>query len=589
MSKLPTPRIVQRPRSAAVHQAALSQGYTPLQAGILAGRLGDAQAASLSRTVRPQIADLDPPDSLPDIDRAADRLARAVVNGEDIICCSDHDCDGVSGHSIVRAAMLDVFRHDAVRMHSFISHRLQEGYGISEGVVARIAAAGHRSGVLVSVDQGSSDEPRIAKLKALGIDTIVTDHHGVEGKGPPSALACVNPAREDGKFPDKTIAGCHTAWLTMCAVRERLMACGHLPREDTPNLGYLLDYDALGVVADCVDLGVSRNNRLVVQRGLLRMNRNERPCWQAMRQVLEYADPFCTADIAFKLGPHINARGRMDEAMAGVRFLRAPTLAVAHALALQLHAANEDRKLTERRMKEGAMQQALDQVNAGSHGIAIWMPDGHSGVHGVTASRLVEAFGRPTVCLSPKLGAAGLVTGSIRTMGGFHVREALLRIQTMDPDLLIAFGGHRGAGGCTLNESDIQRFQQLWAQVVEDAALDLGPVVLTDGPLPGAPDLALLAQLGALEPYGREFDAPQFSDTIELREIREVGEGGAHLKLQVGLGGRTVDAIWFNAPAAHRAGLAPGVRRQAAFSLDQNTWRGNTKLQLLVRALAPAA
>src|SRR5690606_32545498 len=127
----------------------------------------------------------------------------------------------------------------------------------------------------------------------------------------------------------------------------------------------------------------------------------------------------------------------------------------------------------------------------------------------------------------------------------------------------------------------------LWAQAVAEATLELGPVVLTDGPLPSAPDLGLLAQIGALEPYGREFDAPQFSDVVILRAIREVGDGGAHLKLTVELGDRQVDGIWFNAPVAHRAGLMPGARRLAAFSLDQNTWRGNTKLQLLVRALAP--
>lgn len=144
----------QRPRSAPVEAAASALGYTPLQAQLLAGRLADHQAGHLQRQVRPQMADLDPPDALPDIDKAAGRIADAVVRGEPILPCSDHDCDGVTSHQIMRGALIDLFGHPSDRVHSFISHRMREGYGISDGVVSRIEAAGHRAGVLVSADQG---------------------------------------------------------------------------------------------------------------------------------------------------------------------------------------------------------------------------------------------------------------------------------------------------------------------------------------------------------------------------------------------------------------------------------------------------
>lgn len=581
----PTPRIIQRPRSRAVHDAAIALNYTALQAIILAGRLGDAQASGLSRTVSPQAADLDPPDTLPDIDRAAGRLAQAVMRGDNVIPISDHDCDGVSGHSIIRAAMLDVFHHPVDRMHSFIGHRLQEGYGVSDGVVDRIAAAGHAEGVAVSVDCGSSDEPRIARLAQMGIETIVTDHHGVEGSGPPSAFACVNPAREDSHFPDKSIAGCHTAWLTMCATRTRLIELGHLS-PDTPSLADLLCYDSLGTVADCVDMAVSRNNRIAVQRGLLRMNHAPRPCWQAFREILGKTDPFTATDIAFKLGPMVNSRGRLDEAMMGVRFLRAPALDAALKYARVLMECNEERKRTERVMKSDAMALAQDQALAGAHGLALWLEEGHSGVHGIVASRVTEALGRPTVCLSPKQGHPELVTGSVRTMGGFHVRNALLRIAQEEPGLMVAHGGHAGAGGLTIRRADIAQFQSMWDMTVREQQIELGPVVLTDGPLPGRPSLGMLSEMAVLAPYGRQFDTPVFSDTLEIVQAREVGEGGAHVKLKLRSDQTIIDGIWFNVDPNHKQAIVPGARRTLAFELDQNTFRGTTSLQLLVRAMA---
>lgn len=580
------PRIVQRPRSQAVEDAALGLGYTHLQASIIAGRLSDAQAGSLQRQLRPQMSELDPPDLLPDIDKAVDRICRAIFREEPVVVCTDHDADGVSGHHVIRAAMIDVFGHPGELTHSFISHRLKEGYGISDGVVDRIGAAGISNGLLLSADQGSSDQPRIERLRQMGIDTVVTDHHGVEGTGPASAVAVVNPVREDSAFPDKFIAGCHVAWLTMAAVRRELIRRKHL-HPDTPHLGDLFDVVGMGTTADCVSFARSRNNRLIVQRGLHRINHDPAPCWQALREIRSINGPFTAETYAFTAGPMINARGRVDEAMAGVRFLRSATIEQARRYAILLNDANEERKGIERVMKERAMEAAQGQIANGMHGLAVWLEEGHSGVHGIVASRLTEAFGRPTVCISPKQGHPGLVTASARAIPGFHVRNAFEWIDTSMPGLLVAWGGHEGAGGMTFSEKDIPTLQAMWDQAVINSGVELGPTIITDGPLPALPSLSMLSELAVLEPYGREFDAPRFSQQFTLEEARPIGQDGKHLKLSLSLSGRRFDGIWFNAP---ELGWRPekGMPVLAAFTLDANTFRGETNLQLKINHLAPA-
>lgn len=587
MTPAPIPVLRDRPRSSAVEAAAAQRGYSELQGRVLAGRLPDSQAAGLSATIRPAAADLDSPDSLPDIDIAANRLADAVERGENILPVSDHDVDGVTSHCLIRATLIDVFHHPVEKVHSFISHRMKEGYGISEGVVSRIAAAGHCSGVLLSADQGSSDEKRIARLKAMGVQTIVTDHHGIEGAGPVSAYAVVNPTREDSRFPDKSIAGCHTAWLTMAATRQELIRRGRLP-DNTPSLSSFLDILALGVVADCVDLGASRNNRLLVQRGLAQINRFDRPCWEAIRLMRGKDEPFTAEDLAFLAGPLLNARGRVDEAMLGVRFLRAQTVDQAIKFVATLKEANEERKLIEKALKDEAMVIASRQVDAGAEGLALRLDNGHAGVHGIVASRIVEAFGRPTVCLSPKMGHPGIFSGSCRTVPGFHVRDALAAISEASPDLLIAWGGHAGAGGLSLHENGIEEFAAAWDDAVRQKDVDIGPIVWSDGALTQAPDEGTLAELAVLAPYGRGFEAPIFHQTARIISARPVGAGGAHLQIVLEMRGRKVASIWFNAQPAMRSLVEEGARVVAAFQVGSNEFRGNVTMQLQLKGLWPS-
>lgn len=580
-------RVLERSPSQPVLEAAIAHGYSPLQASIIARRLPEQFADDLQRYVRPEMRDLDPPDLLPDIELAAKRIGQAVICGEPIALAVDHDADGVTSAVVIYGALVDAMGVDPAQIRCYSSHRLREGYGLSDALVDRMLADGFNRGLVITADQGSADEPRIARLREAGIETVVTDHHGIEGAGPPSALACVNPCREDSRFPDKFIAGCHVAWLVMAQLRRRLIECGHLP-DTAPKLGFLLPFVALGTTADCVSFARSRNNRLIVHRGLHLINTQPDPCWQALAQVKGLSSPVTAETMGFMYGPMVNAGGRLDDALPGFRMFRAATVDEAVEYAQLLNGANESRKSIEREMRVEAMRQAADQVEAGAHGICVWMPEGHSGVHGIVASRLCQAFGRPVLCLSPKQGEPGIVTGSARSVPGFNVREAFVAIDAQAPGLLIKFGGHEGAGGLTLPEADIARLQEHWSSVAGSTAASFGPQVITDGPLTAAPSLELLAELSVLEPYGREFDPPVFSQDCKLLSTRRVGEDGKHMQVQLEIHGRPVKGIWFSVPDLDWT-PEPDVPVTAVFSLDANTFRGNTSVQLMVQHMAPAA
>lgn len=586
MTAVENMRVNVRPRNDKVHNAAILAGYSPLQASIIAGRLEEHCAADIQRYVRPTLRDLDPPDLLPDIDVAGKRIAKAVILNEPILICVDHDADGISSAAVVYGALVDAFGVDPTLVHPYSSHRLNEGYGISDGLVDRMLADGHRSGLLISADQGSGDELRIARLKSAGIDSVVTDHHGIEGKGPESAVACVNPCRSDSVFPDRFIAGCHVAWLVMAHVRRLLVSCGHLP-DEAPKLGFLLGAVALGTTADCVSFARSRNNRLIVQRGLHLMNTAPDPCWTALSEAKGLCGPITSETLGWIFGPAVNSGGRLDDAIPGFKLMRSVTVAEATRYAELLFSANEKRKSIEQGMREQATLAAESQVGFGRKGLCIWMDDGHSGIHGITAGRIAQQYGRPTLCLSPKRGEPGVATGSARTIPGFNVRQAFLTIAERAPGMLIKHGGHEGAGGLTLLTTDIARIESLWDAAVSEQGVHVGPVLETDGALPAPPSLALLTEINALAPYGREFDSPVFSQRVRLLTARRVGDEGKHLSVQLDVGGVPTKGIWFSFPEQFAA-VQPGSLVDAVFTLESNTYRGNTTVQLMLKHMIEA-
>lgn len=586
------PVLRRRTVSPEVEQRALSLGYTPLQARIIAGRLGPAFVDSLEHHIAPRPTQLDGPALLPDIEPAVERICRAIKNCESLITCCDYDCDGVSGATVLIISILDVFGHPKDKHVHVVGNRMRDGYGVSSNVTERIIAlADGKPALMITADQGSTDEVRIAQLLAHGIETVVTDHHGIPAEGPPkSAIACVNPMRADGQFPDRYIAGVHVAFLVMCAVRNRLIEIGHLP-SSTPTLNHLCDIVSMGVVADAVSIGKSVNNRAMVRHGLRLMSQPDaRPAWQALRRLMNKSDAFVASDNAFTLGPLANAAGRLNDAMTGVKYLLSKSEDEAWEYLQQLDTANKERRAIEHEMKEKALEVAALQVDAGRAGIVVHLPDGHPGVVGIVASRLVEAFGRPTVVFAPKHGHEGRLTGSGRSIPDVNIRTCLSEIGDQCPDLQKHYGGHAGACGSAVDVVDLAAFSDAFdAAVRRQVDVDaLMPVIWVDGELPAIPSLAGVNEMAALEPYGREFETPVFTMDATVRSVRPVGADGRHLKLQLACpAGRAYQAIWFNAVGSDGLQpVSPGDVRQFAYELDANTFRNQTSLQLKIRTAA---
>ena len=585
MSSTMLPRLTLRPLDAGVEQDALRAGYSAVQARVVAARLVGGHS-SVQNQVRPSAASLDLPDTLPDLAIAVQLIADAVQNGTPIALVTDHDADGTTAHAILRIALTQWGAKDVT---GYLSHRMTEGYGISDAFVDRVLPQLRPGSCIITADQGSTDELRIARLRTAGHKVVVTDHHGVPEDGPPpSAHAVVNPVRRDSLFPDRAIAGCHTALLVMAATRDELIRRGTLT-DATPKLSSLLDLCAVGTIADASTLGRSPNNRAIVQRGLQLMNERPRPCWNAFRRLMDKDGPWSASDIAFQVAARINARGRLGDAMLGVEFLCSSNEDIAFELACELDANNQARRAIEKTLTKHAIVLAQQQVMAGHFGLCLWLgDDSHAGVHGITAARIVERFGAPTICLSPVDGDDQVVTGSIRSTESVHVREVLDEIRAAHPGLLLSGGGHAGAGGLRIHRDGIDTLVQAWDKAVRDRCGNVRPepVLWVDGEL-SVPSLEHVAQLADLEPFGRGFEPPVFVGVWRIGEVRPMGDQ-THLKLRLEGGGYAHEAVWFGAKAANAdLPVAVGETFRFAYSVDANVYRGTRRLQLIIRGVGP--
>jgi len=587
------PALIQRPLNQGLYQEALADGIHPLLARILAGRLEEVQG-SLNSLVEPSLRYLAAPQLLKDSHRACQRLLKAIENRERIGILTDYDVDGITSHVVIYRALSEYFAMPVEYLSSLIGHRIKDGYGVSDALVNRILDQQPLPDVIITADCGSSDEPRIARLKAAGIDIVVTDHHALPKEGPPpSALAVINPTRKDCSYPDPTLAGCAVSWLLMSELRNHLLEAKIIPPE-TPKLSELLPFVALGTVADCVSLGGSAANRAFVTSGLKLMNASTAPCWQAFRRLQgERFKSFTASTLGFQLGPRINARSRMADPYAALHYLLADNLAAASRQLELLDSDNQDRRYVEGEMTRAALDAAQQQVNQDFQSLVAYVEEGHSGVQGIVASRLVEKYGRPAVVATPGRDA-GQLSASARSVPGVHIRNALQRVDDLHPGLLIRFGGHQGAAGLTLWGDKMPAFQKAFEQAVllqlENRRLE--PSIYTDGELPDELlNLETQQLLDKLEPFGREFEAPLFEGSFRVESLRAIGADSTHLLLDVAPldSSSLYKAIWFRALPEQGAPLPVEVGQQVrlVYKLEANHFRNQTSLQLHVSQAQP--
>ncbi|EQD67878.1 single-stranded-DNA-specific exonuclease RecJ [mine drainage metagenome] len=526
--------------------------------------------------------DLPPIGKLPDIDAAAQRVVRAILQGETVGLLLDHDADGVTAGAVLWTVMTENFGFPAGKLHAVLSHRIQEGYGVSDKLVDRILALDPMPSLVITADQGSCDQPRIERLRAAGIETIVSDHHLVPDEGVPTdALACINPARGDSAFEDRTIAGCMVAWCLMVAVGRLLAEAGHPVRG---SMQTALQFVGLGTLADCVDLGASRMNRFAVQTALARMRTSDLPIWRAF--AAKSRGQIDSASVAFQWIPRINAAGRMRDASQALAALCSRDDMIATAWVEELDAANRSRKESQAALTERAMAMAEEIVAGGARALCLpFYVDGHAGVHGIVAARVVEATGLPTVCLSMAAEPEHWMTGSIRSIEGAHAKDALDAIAAQYPHLQIKYGGHAFAAGVRMPVQSVPEFALVWEEAI-GAALAGKPAspLRHDGPLGQPPSREAVQEIQALEPFGKGFPMPVFCDQVEVLRIRPLKAGSQHMSLDVAFpGGVTHRMVWFGClDADGRAPIQPGFHT-LGYELAASTYKRGPGFDLIVR------
>ena len=581
----PKPTFKARESNDAVFATLTGGGLPSWLAKILSSRLDKPIEVELLYSN--DLADIEDPSLIPDMDVAVKRIVEAIKNEEKIVLVCDHDMDGTGSAAVLWTALIDYFNVKESLVNVVTSHRLTEGYGITEPVAQRIIDI--KPGLVISADKGSSDEPRIKKIAETGIDVIVTDHHEIGNDGPPkSAIAVVNPIRVDSSY-DKHVCGAGVAFLTMAKVRTALIKEG--VRQKISSLAPLLDYVAVATIADCVSMKPDKasTNRTFVKRGLQLINNKTRPCWEVFCSDLQ--GPVDAETIGFRLAPAVAAAGRLDWAEVGFKFLIAKTKVEAQKYWQELQNENELRKEIEKKLRGKAIPEACKK---NGQSIVLFFEDGHSGVHGITASRLVEAFGKPSAIFAPK--GAGvknstssdetkIASGSFRGIPGFNVKEALSYVGEKYPELLLSHGGHIGAGGGSILISSFDKFVSAYEEAVNAQIGDkeLKPIIWVDDELPiGLSDINVLNELDKLEPWGRDFPYPTFKGKFEVRNFKTLGDG-SHLKLSLWDGADIKDAIWFNASqGGAEIEFNIGSTLNLVYCLKSNWYRNNKKIQLQI-------
>ncbi len=540
-------------------------GIHPLAARVLAARgLGDRDAAEAFLAA--PLAELPDPFAMKGMEAAVTRIARAIEGGERIACYGDYDVDGVTSTALL-AGLLRAAGGDAV---TYVPHRLVEGYGLNGDAVARLAGGGVR--LLVTLDCGITSVEEVRAAGALGIDTVVVDHHTVPVELP-AAAAILNPHQPGCGYPSKDLAAVGVTFALAMALRRRLRERGRFGAErPEPNLREALDLVALGTIADVVPLVGA--NRILVRWGLEELARGRRPGVRALKRVAGVPEgaPVGAGQVAFRLAPRINAGGRLDDAGRGVRLLLAGDEGEARSLAEELDRENQTRQEIERRILAQAIDDAAPRVKAGARGLVLAREGWHAGVVGIVASRIVERFHRPAVLVALGEGAG---KGSGRSIEGFHLYEALAACGAH----LARFGGHRHAAGVSIETARLGAFREAFEAeaAARLSAEDLVPRCRIDGWVDESEMTDRAAEdLARLGPFGAGHPEPVFAMRGAAARARTVGAGGAHLKLALG----RLDAIGFG--LGDRLPACAGAL-EAAFTIGFDEWDGTRRLQLRLR------
>jgi single-stranded-DNA-specific exonuclease len=557
------------PDPCVVREFSLRHGLTAPAAKALANRgVTDPREAEIF--LRGTLSDLPDPSLLSDIEKAAERLVEAGIRGEPVLVYADYDADGATGAACVFLFLREMFPDLPVRIHQ--NDRRLDGYGLQAHVLSEAVREGCR--VVVTVDCGITDCAPIREVSASGVDVIVTDHH-LPGETLPGAFAVVDPHRGDCGFPEKELAGVGVAFLLLCGIRKKLREAGFFERRPEPTMRRFLDLVALGTVADMVPLTAS--NRPLVREGIREIRKAARPGIEALFSVSGVSTALATeADLGFRVGPRLNAAGRIGDSSRSSRILVTDDREESARLAREL---NEDSMLRQRE-QERIFSDVVAGIDDGAElpdAIVLSDPGWHQGVLGIVASKVLDRYGRPVVLLREEAGRA---TGSCRSVDGFPIVSALSELS----HLLTRFGGHTQAAGVALSLDNLEPFREGLSRIAARHA-EAAPFVLRRtidaeirlddvGP-------ALLSDLELLRPFGAGNPEPIFLlRNMKIARASRVGGAGQHLRFELEENGRRIEGVAF-----HRAGIPsdPSGRSDLLVAVQENVFRGVRTMRLLLR------
>jgi single-stranded-DNA-specific exonuclease len=558
------------------------------QAGLhpLLARLFAARGITAKEQLDDALALLIPPAHMLGAADAARALADAMAAQQRICIVADYDCDGATACAVgVRGLRMLGAPMGFQSVSYLVPDRVTDGYGLTASIAQRVKATG--ADLLVTVDNGIASLDGVRAARELGLQVIVTDHHlpALQNGAVvlPGDCIIVNPNQPGCGFESKSIAGVGVVFYVLLALRAELRARGLFDARTQPKIDSLLPLVALGTVADVVKLDA--NNRRLVAQGLRRVRAGAMPPGMAaLFTVAARRPPMATAfDFGFALGPRLNAAGRLADMTLGIECLITDDALRADALARTLDGINRERKAIEGDMREQALmlaEEMFDESEEPPPALVVFDPDFHEGVVGIVASRLKDKLHRPTFVFAAS-GAEGKeheLKGSGRSIPGFHLRDALDLVAKRHPGVLLRFGGHAMAAGCTIEEEHLETFEAALQQVAHEwlDAATLQRRLEADGALDKQYRRTDLVDTLHQEVWGQGFAPPVFCEELQIISQRLVGE--KHLALKMKHQGEPVDGIWFG----HTEPLPERVR--LAFRLDADEWQGQRRVRFLVEA-----
>lgn len=552
-------------------------GVSPILAQLLANR-GIVDPTEAWAFLRPSLDSLADPFLIPDIERAVERVQRAIKDREPIVVHGDYDVDGLTG----TALLLNFFRIAGVEVGFHIPHRVTDGYSLSLDTMKKLHERGTR--VVITVDCGTSDHEEIAFAQRNGIDVVVTDHHEPPATLP-EAYALVNPKRPESRYPNQNICGSAVAFKFAWALAQRLSNGKKVSEKFRHFLTDALGYVALGTIADVVPL--VGENRAIVAYGLESLRHSKAP---GVRTLLAKTRPdggtLSPEHVAFRIAPRLNAGGRVGDATLGLELLTTTDPARAEEIVEALETANRERQRIEATIFEEA--RAIIEAK-GYHRdavIVVGREGWHGGVIGIVASKLLETYHRPTIVLSLHDGKS---RGSGRSCGGFNLHAALEHCK----DLFVSYGGHPHAGGVTMCASkvdDLRARINAHAAVVSPDA-DFADTVAVEAELPlSSIDRPLVDELARLAPHGAGNPTPIFASR-RLRMAgppRLMGKKGEHMNLTVLQGGVSLRAVGFGMGQRVPELMQLSGECDVAYSIELNDWQGRQSIELHLKDIRPA-